>query len=227
MKKLLSIIIPVYNEEATIKKVIEKVSKTDLGIDKELIVVDDYSKDNTKKILKSLEKKHKLKLIFKPKNGGKGTALREGFKHAKGDIITIHDADFEYNTEDLKYLIKPILERKYQVVYGSRFLNFKANKTIFYYGNKFLSLMTTLIYLNRITDMETCYKVFDAKVIKSIPLTGKGFEIEPEMTSKILKKGIKIKEFPIKYNPRTAEEGKKIKKSDGIKALWTLIRNRL
>lgn len=226
MKNHLSIIIPAYNEEKTIKSVIEKISKTDLGIEKELIVVDDCSKDKTREILKKLEKKHNLKLIFKPKNGGKGTALRVGFKHATGNIITIHDADLEYDTEDLKKLIRPILDKKAKVVYGSRFLNFKANKTIFYYGNKFLSLMTSIIYLHRITDMETCYKVFSAEVIKRLKLVSNGFEIEPEMTSKILKRGYKIKELPIKYNPRTAKEGKKIKKSDGLIALWTLIKYR-
>ncbi|MEM4605865.1 MAG: glycosyltransferase family 2 protein [Candidatus Pacearchaeota archaeon] len=218
MKKV-SIIIPVYNEEKTIKIVLEKVLK--LKLNKEIIVVNDGSKDNTFKELKLLRKK--IKLISYRNNQGKGYALRKGIAEATGEFIVFQDADLEYNPKEIPKLIKEL--KKEKVVYGSRFLK-KNEKGNFanYLANIFLSFSTSVLYGQKITDMETCYKSFRKEVLKELNLVSDGFEIEPEITSKILKKKIKIKEIPISYKPRTKKEGKKIKFIDGIKAVWSLIK---
>ncbi len=227
MKKI-SIIIPVYNEEKTVVKVLNNLTKAKLGIKKEIIIIDDGSTDNSKNAIKSfLKDKKKSKLLeFKflsKKNGGKGSAVRKGIEIATGEIVTIQDADLEYNPIDLKKLIKPIIEEKEKVVYGSRFLKkHKPLYKIYFLGNKFLTLLTKIFYGTKITDMETCYKVFKSEIIKNIKLKSNNFNIEPEITSKILKLGIKIKEVPISYAPRTIEEGKKINWMDGIHAIFTL-----
>ena len=222
----LSIIIPVYNEERTVREVVEKVKNLKLPVQKEIIVVNDGSKDNSQKLLSKIRNKDVI-LIFHKKNMGKGMAIRTGLKRAKGDIIAIQDADLEYNSSNLNYLIKPIMDGKAEVVYGSRFL--KSNKIgslSFYFANKILSIITSILYLKKITDMETCYKVFNKSVLKNINLKCRRFEFEPEFTAKILKKGYKILELPIDYNPRTKVQGKKIKVKDGIIALWTLLKYR-
>jgi len=223
----ISIIIPVYNEEKTILRVLKTLSKLKLGLKKEIIVVDDGSSDNSKEIIKKYARnKREFKLFFKP-NGGKGSAVRKGIELATGDIITVQDADLEYNPNDFKKLIRPIIEGKEKVVYGSRFLKkHKPMYKIYFLGNKFLTLLTAILYNARITDMETCYKVFDAKLIKGIKLKSNKFDIEPEITSKILKKRIRIKEIPISYSPRSIEEGKKIGWKDGLQAIWILISQR-
>lgn len=223
----LSIIVPVYNEENTISKILDKLLKVNLKLKKEIIIVNDGSTDNSKNVikdyLKSLSKKEEFKLIDK-ENGGKGSAIKKGIEFCTGDIITIQDADLEYNPEDYKKLIKPIIEGKEKVVYGSRFLEkHKPKYRIYYLGNKFLSLLTKILYNARITDMETCYKVFRADVIKNFEIQANHFDIEPEITARILKMGIRIKEIPISYNPRSIEEGKKINWRDGLQAIWTLV----
>lgn len=223
----LSIIVPIYNEEKTITKILNKLLKVNLGIKKEIIIVNDGSTDNSKEVienyLKSLSKKEEFKLIDK-ENGGKGSAIKEGIKLATGDIITIQDADLEYNPEDYKKLINLIIEGKEKVVYGSRFLEkHKPKYRIYFLGNKFLTLLTKILYNSRITDMETCYKVFKADVIKNIDIKANHFDFEPEITARILKMGIRIKEIPISYNPRSIDEGKKINWKDGLQAIWTLI----
>ncbi len=228
MKKI-SIIIPVYNEEKTITKILDVLIKINLGLKKELIIVDDGSKDNSKKNIENYIKKHKKisNIVFRflsKKNGGKGSAIKEGFSLVTGDIITIQDADLEYNPQDYKKLIRPILEGKEKVVYGSRFLRkHKPRYRIYFLGNKFLTFLTKMLYNARITDMETCYKVFRKDIIKNISIKANKFDIEPEITAKVLKLGIKIKEIPIDYNPRSIEEGKKINWKDGLIAIWTLI----
>lgn len=222
----ISIIVPAYNEENTLEEVMKKLLKIDFGIQKEIIAVNDGSIDNTAKILNSFRKKG-VKVFHHEKNKGKGAAIRTGISNATGDIITIQDSDLEYTPENLKYLIKPIIDGKEKVVYGSRFM--KKNKVIYssyYLGNKIVSLFASLIYLRKVSDVETCYKVFSSDVIKDIHLNARGFEFEPEVTAKILKKGIRIFEMPIDYKPRTKEEGKKIRPKDGIIALWTLIKYR-
>ena len=226
----ISIIVPVYNEEKTLAKILDKLVSVDLNLKKEILIIDDGSKDNTKKVALDYIKKKKQKNIefkfYLKKNGGKGSAVRQGIKLATGDIITIQDADLEYNPEDYKLLITPIINGTASVVYGSRILN-KNNEIgyfVYYLGNKFLTLLTKLLYFSGITDMETCYKVFRADIIKSIPLKSNKFDIEPEITAKILRKGVKIKEIPISYSPRTIEEGKKINWKDGLHAILVLLK---
>lgn len=229
MQKL-SIIIPVYNEEKTILEVINRVKKVKLkNIKKEIIIVDDFSTDNTKKILTKL-KEGSLKIFFHNENQGKGAAIRTGLKYASGDIILIQDADLEYNPEEYGNLLKPIMENKTKVVYGSRIAAIKNNlKNMYkmhYLGNIILTGMTNILYASRITDMETGYKVFKREVIKNIKLKAKRFDFEPEITAKILKRKYKIKEVQISFAGRKFKEGKKITWRDGITALFYLIKYR-
>ena len=223
----LSIIVPVYNEEKTISKILDKLVKVNLGIKKEIIIINDGSTDNSKKVIENYLKDKKTQINFKFKNkenGGKGSAIKEGVKLATGDIITIQDADLEYNPEDFRKLIKPIIENKALVIYGSRFLKeHEPLYKIYFLGNKFLTFLTKIIYSSKITDMETCYKVFKADIIKNIEIKANHFNFEPEITARILKQGIKIKEIPISYSPRSIQEGKKINWKDGLQAIWTLI----
>src|SRR3989344_5837016 len=188
----LSIIMPVYNEDKTVEKIVNKVEKIKIeNVEKEIIIINDASKDKTAEILKRISKKYKNIKIFSHKtNKGKGAAIRTGLKYFMGDIIVIQDGDLEYNPEDFKRLIKPILEGKTKVVYGSRLLGeIKGFKIASHYlGNIFLSLITMFLYLRRITDMETCYKMMTRDVINSISLKSKRFDIEPEITAKIIKK---------------------------------------
>ena len=222
----LSIIIPVYNEEKSILKVIDKVKRTNLrGITKEMLVVDDFSTDGTRKILEKL--KGSLKVFFHQKNMEKGAAIRTALKHATGNIILIQDADLEYDPKEYKKLLKPIIEGKTKVVYGSRFESIRKNLEkmykLHYFGNLFLTIITSILYGAKITDMETGYKVFKREVIKNMSLKAKRFDFEPEITAKILKRGYKIAEVPIDFTGRKFSEGKKITWKDGIKALFYLI----
>ncbi len=231
----LSIIIPVYNEEKTIKEILTKVNGVRLknGMTKEIIVVDDGSTDKSKFEIRNLKFKIiNLKLISHRVNKGKGAAIKSGIKSATGDIIIVQDADLEYDPNDYNRLLKPILLNKSKVVYGSRLKNyplrvFGARRTpliTHYLGNKFLTLVTNLLYGKGVTDMETCYKVFSRDVLKGMKLNAKRFDFEPEITAKILKRGYKIIEIPIKVKPRGYDEGKKISWKDGFIAIWTLIK---
>lgn len=232
----LSIIIPAFNEEKTIGKVLERLLAVKFtGITKELVVVDDGSSDKTARIVKEKGKKIKnLHFIQHEKNKGKGAAVRTGIENAKGDILIIQDADLEYDPQDIPRLIEPILKKKYKVVYGTRLRQspvlFGKDKTpllLHFFGNKFLSLVTTALYGVSISDMETGYKAFSKKVLKGMSLKSHSFDFEPEITAKILKKGFKILELDITVKPRGYDEGKKIHAGkDGMIALWTLIKYR-
>ena len=230
----LSIIIPAYNEEDTVEQLLNKIRAVNIpGVEKEIIVVDDASTDKTPEILK---KQKDLKVVYHQKNQGKGAAFKTGLKHCSGDIVIVQDADLEYDPEDIKLCVEPILKGQAKVVYGSRELTPHQNKFgggeekkahsgwLFFFGAKLVTGTVNLLYGSHLTDEPTCYKCFDSKLIKSIKINGHGFEWEPEITAKILLKGIEIKEVPIKYFPR--KKGKKIKYRDGLKALWTLIRYR-
>ena len=223
----LSVIIPVYNEEKTIEEVIEKVRN--VPVEKEIIVVDDGSTDRTVNILKKIESKNyeDMKIIFKKKNEGKGSAIREGLKKVKGDVVVIQDADLEYDPMDWLKMLKVMEEKKAYVVYGSRVLGkSKKSSFVFYLGGRILSLIANFLYQAGITDEPTCYKMFRREVIENINLRCKGFEFCPEITAKVRKKGYKIYEVPIQYYPRSVKEGKKIRWKDGLIAVWTLIKYR-
>lgn len=224
----LSIIMPVYNEKATIREILKRVRAVDVGMEKEIIVVDDGSKDGTREILREEESRGDIKVLYHEKNMGKGAAVRTGIASATGDFVIIQDADLEYDPQDYPALLKPLLEGKTEVVYGSRFLGGYGSSMLSWhrFGNKFLTAATNLLYGSSLSDMETCYKAFKASVIKSIPLRSNRFEIEPEITAKILKRGYKILEVPIRYRGREFHEGKKISWKDGFSALWTLLRYR-
>lgn len=226
----LSVIIPAYNEEKTIKKVIGKVKKVRLkNISKEIIVVDNFSDDGTRDILKNLDD-GSLKIFYHDKNRGKGTSIKTGIKNSTGGIILIQDADLEYNPDDYGKLLKPIMENKAEVVYGSRIDAAKSSPEnmylLYYIGNRLLTFMTNLLYGVKISDMATGYKVFRKDVVKGINLKSKGFDFDTEITAKILKKGYKIYEVPISFAGRSFEEGKKIRWRDGIKSAYCLLKYR-
>lgn len=235
-RRLLSIVIPVYNEVKTIGIVLDKLIALKLPeIEKEIVVVDDGSKDGSLKVIEEKAKKIKaIRLIKHKKNQGKGAAVVTGFGNAKGHILLIQDADLEYNPSEIPKLLKPILRNKEKVVYGTRLRKnlvfFGKNRTPLPFhaiGNRFLSFATSVLYGESITDMETGYKLFDKSALDGIKLNARSFDFEPEITAKILKKGIHILELDIETNPRGYDEGKKIRPvHDGVIALWTLIKYR-
>lgn len=221
---LLSVIMPCYNEEQTIRQILERVRA--VGLEKEVVVVDDHSSDRTPQILAELAARDPgLRVIRQPVNRGKGEAIRTGLRAARGDIVIIQDADMEYDPNDYYELIRPIVDGKVEVVFGSRFL---GRHTGMYFwnavGNKFLTLLTNFLYNSWISDMETCYKVMRTDILRSLELESHDFRIEPEIAAKVLRLGYRIYEVPISYMGRTYEEGKKIKKIDGLLAIATLLR---
>ena len=224
----LSVLMPVYNEKDTIHQIIEKVQKVE--IEKEIIIVDDYSTDGTRKILKTdYESIDNIHIIYHEKNWGKGKAIRSGLNFISGDITIIQDGDLEYDPEDYIKLIKPILDKSQDVVYGSRFLKSdnRHSYSRYYLGGRLVTFVTNLLYGQNLTDEPTCYKVFRSDLLKNLNLKCERFEFCPEVTAKIAKQGIKIPEIPINYYPRKIEEGKKIRWTDGIEAIWTLLKFRI
>ncbi|MDR2814680.1 MAG: glycosyltransferase family 2 protein [Prevotellaceae bacterium] len=231
--KTLSIIIPAYNEEKTIATVLQKVAEVTLvnGMKKEIIVVNDCSRDNTEQRVKDYIRSHageNISEVSQSTNQGKGAAIRRGLQAVTGNYVIIQDADTEYAPEDYNVLLKPFLEENLKVIYGSRFLNSqnKHSYRSFYWGGRLVTGFANLLFAQHLTDEPTCYKLFEADFLKSIPLRCNGFEFCPEVTAKVAKRGVKIKEVAIRYYPRSVEEGKKIKWIDGLEALWTLLKYR-
>ncbi len=223
-----SVIIPCYNEVNTIEDVLERVKE--VGVVDEIVIVDDGSTDGTREILQRLEAQADplVKIIYRERNGGKGAALITGFEHATSEIFLIQDADLEYDPRDYPILLRPLQEGISPVVYGSRFLGGPRKAMNFWnmVANKSLTLSTNILYNAILSDMETCYKVFRAEVVRGMKIRARGFEFEPEFTAKVLKQGIRIYEVPISYNGREWSEGKKIKWTDAPIALWTLLKYR-
>ncbi len=228
----LSILMPVYNENDNVGKIIARVLKVKLPIQKELIVVDDCSNDGTKERLKKLQKKYKFQLFFHEKNKGKGGAVKTALNHATGDFVIFQDADLEYSPEDYPVLIKPLIEGNADIVLGSRWQLNKWKKSHFYdyihyLGNRFQSFVMSFLYMKWLNDVWTCYKVFKIDVINSVEIKGNRFDYEIELMSKLLRKNFKVINVPIKYHPRGFEEGKKITWKDGFKALIVAIKYRI
>ena len=223
---LLSVIVPVYNERVTVAEVIRRIRAVDVPVDVEVIVVDDGSSDGTDKVLTALADST-VRVITHPVNKGKGAAIRTGMASARGDLLLIQDADLEYDPEDWPRLLEPVLRGKARVVYGSRFTGERMNMLpLHWIGNRFLSLVTNLLYSSTMSDMETCYKLFDRQVLEGITIESDKFDFEPEITAKVLRRGFRIYEVPISYAGRELSEGKKITWRDGIGALRALIKYR-
>lgn len=223
----LSIVIPVYNEKNTIREILRRVESSNIGdIEKEIIIIDDCSTDGTSEILKEYEQKHKI--IYQPKNTGKGAALRAGFAATTGDIVLIQDADLEYDPVEYPLIIAPIVQDKADMVYGSRFLGSHPHRVLYYWhslGNKVLTTLSNMFTNLNLTDMETCYKVFKGDVIREIAprLKSDRFGFEPEITSRVAHGQYRIYEVGISYHGRTYKEGKKINWKDGVKAIFAII----
>ena len=229
--KKLSVIVPCYNEKATIEKILSEVESVDLGnTKKEIIIVDDGSKDGTREILKKLEKQNQdIKLIFQPNNQGKGAALKKGILESTGDVIVVQDADLEYDPQEYKRLLYPIERGQADVVYGSRFIGGEPHRIIYYrnqVANKFLTMLSNMFTGLNLTDMETCYKMIRGDLARKLAkdLKAKQFGFEPEITARIAKSGVAVYEIGISYYGRSKEEGKKIGMKDGVKAIWEIIR---
>ena len=229
----LSVVIPAYNERNTVHMLMKRVMAAPVpeAMEIEIIVVDDGSVDGTRDLLQELEKAQNppFRLIMHPENRGKGAALRTGFEAATGDIILVQDADLEYNPRDYPALLQPILDDEADVVYGSRFLGGPHRVLFFwhYMGNLFLTMLSNMFTDLNLSDMETCYKVFRAEVLKDLKLYSNRFGIEPEMTAKVAKAKVRIYEVPISYHGRTSAEGKKIGWRDGFSAIWAIVRYNL
>jgi glycosyltransferase involved in cell wall biosynthesis len=223
----LSVIIPVYNEKSTVLELLHRVEAVPLSLDKEIIVVDDFSTDGTREVLGGLGRPD-IRVLFHAKNMGKGSALRTGFSEATGDIVLIQDADLEYDPAEYPGLLAPILDGRADVVYGSRFQGGPHRVLFFWHsvGNRFLTALSNIVTNLNLTDMETCYKVFRGDVLRKLSLKSRRFGFEPEVTIKVAKLKCRIYEVPISYAGRNYSEGKKIGWKDGLAALWHIMRYR-
>ena len=227
----LSVVIPAYNEEQTVAETIDRVKAVDLGgLDLEIVVVDDGSKDRTREILKTISG---IQVVLHERNSGKGAAVKTGFRAATGDIVLIQDADLEYDPQDYRALVQPILDGRVDAVMGSRFtvapprfFGTGAKSPFFthYIGNILIVRLTNALYGHSATDYEGCYKAFAKSVVDGIAIEATGFEYDNELICKLLRRGHRIAEVPIKYRPRSYEEGKKIKWQDGVRMLWTIVK---
>lgn len=232
--KTLSVIVPSYNEGKTVCAILDRVLSVTLpfGLKKEIIVIDDGSVDETPELLEEFIRNNPetpIKYIAHDVNRGKGMAIRTGIEHIAGEYVIIQDADLEYDPNDYSLLLPYLHSGEYSVVYGSRFLN-KRNRhsyASFYWGGRLVSFVASLLYGQSLTDEPTCYKMFRSSLLKSIPLDCTGFEFCPEITAKVLKRGYNIKEVAISYTPRSVEDGKKIKWTDGLEAIWVLFKYRI
>jgi glycosyltransferase involved in cell wall biosynthesis len=221
----ISVIIPVYNEHKTITEVVRRVQEQ--PFEKEIIIVDDCSKDGTRELLQQTQWPPNVTVLYHPKNKGKGAGIRTGVQAATKDVIIIQDADLEYNPSDFSQVLRPLMDGVADVVYGSRFLGTHRSFMLHHYiGNKMLTLVTNMLYNNILTDMETGYKAFRAPILKGMKIRSNRFDFEPEITAKVLKKGYRIYEVPIYYAGRDYAEGKKITWRDGFAGLWALVKFR-
>jgi glycosyltransferase involved in cell wall biosynthesis len=224
----LSIVVPVFNERNTLVEILRRMRAVELpdGIEREIIVVDDGSSDGTRDVLNQLGDST-VRVVMHEVNRGKGAALRTGLAHATGEFVLVQDADLEYDPEDWPRMLNPVLRGKARVVYGSRFTGERRNMLLLHWiGNRFLSMTTNVLYNTTLSDMETCYKLIERDLVDSMKLHANRFDIEPEITAKILKRGIRIYEVPISYSGREFDEGKKITWRDGFSALWALVKYR-
>ena len=235
--ELLSIIVPVYNEVRTVRAVIERLLAIDLPVAREILVVDDASTDGTRDELAAVIREwagresslaHGLSVLYAERNGGKGTAIRHGLTHARGSIVAIQDADLELDPAELQELVAPILRGDTTVVYGSRFLNGRGTAPMkSYVANRVLTGMTNVLFGSSLTDMETCFKVMRTGVARSLGLASERFEIEPEITARLLQQGHRIHELPVRFEARSRAQGKKIGWRDGVQSVWVLLRERV
>jgi glycosyltransferase involved in cell wall biosynthesis len=222
----LSVIVPVFNERNTVAEIVRRMRLVDLPMDREFVLVDDGSDDGTRPVLDQL-RDSTVKVVLHQHNQGKGAAIRTGLQHATGDLVLIQDADLEYDPDDWPKLIAPMLKGKAEVVYGSRFTGERRNMLFLHWiGNRLLSFVTNLLYNTTLSDMETCYKLFDRRVLDRITIQSDRFDFEPEITAKVLRQGVRIYEVPISYAGREFHEGKKITWRDGFSALFALVKYR-